>query len=141
MLPAGAEIGYEVAAENAIYMIENDVFGGSGWPKALRHTLAYSPHQVSGAVAAAGEEAERDGLLIQGWKDIWRMLTMTELEYGRQLLQQWLDVLVALYQHASDSENTEAMLQLGHLLYYGAQLCCKVKCSIGTVSTLAIILC
>ena len=51
--------------------------------------------------------------------EIWRMLTTVEVQHGQRLLQLWLGVLVALYQHASDSENTEAMLQLGNLQYYG----------------------
>lgn len=120
-IPSGAEIGYEVAADNAIYMIENDVLGGSGWPKAFRHTLARSPDQVG----AVGGKGVQDGWLMKALEDTRWMITVLDLERGRRLVQRWAGVLVALYQHASDSENTNAMLQLGNLLYYGAHVHCQ----------------
>jgi TPR repeat protein len=111
----GAEIGYELAADNAIWLIENDVFGGSGWPKAFRHTMAESADPLILAV----EGREDAGALMDAVSAVWRRLTTVDVQRGEQLLQRWLGVLVALYQHASDSENTEAMLQLGNLHYYG----------------------
>ncbi len=111
----GAEIGYELAADNAIWLIENDIFGGSGWPKAFRHTLADSADPL----VAPADKGTNAGAPMEVLAEIWRMLTTVEVQHGQRLLQLWLGVLVALYQHASDSENTEAMLQLGNLQYYG----------------------
>ena len=95
----GCEVGFEVACSNAIYMIEQDVLGGSGWPKAFSHALR-----------ARAREPDRkgDGGLTQAWA----MMTRVEVGHGQRLLRRWLGVLASLYQHASDSENTEAMLQV-----------------------------
>jgi hypothetical protein len=111
LFQVGSEIGYEVAADNAIHMIERDVFGGSGWVK------AFAP--LWRGVGNDPRQALSDKNALTKLSEWWVSKLLPDPRQSYHALERWMETLASLHQDAADSENTGSMLQLGHMLHYG----------------------
>ena len=112
MLAGLAQVGYEIAADNAIFMIEKDVFGGSGWVKALAPLWR-------GVGGSDARQAEEDKTALTTFGEWWVRQLLPNPRQSYLLLRRWLALLARLHQSAADSENVGSMLQMGNLLHYG----------------------